>query len=228
MNLIKNQKLLTKTIKESQTKKEVLIKLGYTTLSGNYTTLNRYIKKYNIDESHLKNIKGFKKNHKYNKKWEFEDIFKLNSKAVISNYKKKKILLKKGLIKEKCSLCNQEKNWFGKNLSFILDHINGNNKDDRIENLRLICPNCDSTLSTYMGRNNSNPNSKKSKDNRKRIEKKFKKQQKIQLWKDKIIEANIDFSKKTWGVEVSKLMDKSPQYCLKFVKENLKEYLNGY
>ena len=34
-----------------------------------------------------------------------------------------------------------------------LDHINGNNKDHRLENLRLLCPNCHATTSTFKGRN---------------------------------------------------------------------------
>lgn len=40
-----------------------------------------------------------------------------------------------------------------------------------------------------------------------------------------IINSNIDFNKKTWGVEVSKLLNKSPQYCLKLIKENFPEFI---
>ena len=55
----------------------------------------------------------------------------------------------------------------------------------------------------------------------------FKNGEKINLWKENIEQHNIDFSKKTWGKQLSKIMGFSPQYCLKFVKENLKEYIAG-
>ena len=41
-----------------------------------------------------------------------------------------------------CSICGQEPLWCGKELTLILDHINGKNHDDRLENLRWVCPNC--------------------------------------------------------------------------------------
>lgn len=40
-------------------------------------------------------------------------------------------------------------------MSLILDHINGNNKDNRLENLRIVCSNCDATLDTYKDKNRS-------------------------------------------------------------------------
>ena len=53
----------------------------------------------------------------------------------------------------KCSICGQEPVWQGKELVLTLDHINGNHKDSRIENLRWVCPNCDRQLDTFAGRN---------------------------------------------------------------------------
>lgn len=52
-----------------------------------------------------------------------------------------------------CSICGIQNIWAGKQLNFILDHIDGNASNDKEENLRLICPNCDSQLDTYKSKN---------------------------------------------------------------------------
>lgn len=43
--------------------------------------------------------------------------------------------------------------WNGKVLQLILDHVNGNSNDSHPENLRFVCPNCDSQLPTRGGAN---------------------------------------------------------------------------
>jgi Zn finger protein HypA/HybF involved in hydrogenase expression len=73
-----------------------------------------------------------------------------------STYSRKSLkrrLIKEGIIKNECALCGQGPNWKGKKMSLILDHINGINNDNRLENLRIVCPNCNATLPTHAGRN---------------------------------------------------------------------------
>lgn len=53
----------------------------------------------------------------------------------------------------KCAICGIENNWNGKELKFILDHIDGDASNNKRENMRLICPNCDSQLDTYKSKN---------------------------------------------------------------------------
>lgn len=53
----------------------------------------------------------------------------------------------------KCAICGIDNVWQGQELHFILDHINGNASDNDKNNLRLICPNCDSQLPTYKSKN---------------------------------------------------------------------------
>lgn len=61
-------------------------------------------------------------------------------------------LIREGLLQEQCYECGLIE-WRGIKLSLHLDHINGKAKDNRIENLRLLCPNCHSLTTTYAGKN---------------------------------------------------------------------------
>ena len=62
----------------------------------------------------------------------------------------------------KCAICGIENNWNNKQLNFVLDHINGDASNSSRNNIRLICPNCDSQLDTYKSKNkNSARNARK-------------------------------------------------------------------
>jgi 5-methylcytosine-specific restriction endonuclease McrA len=63
----------------------------------------------------------------------------------------KQRLLKLKLLEPKCAICGIV-DWLGQPLVLELDHINGTNKDNRLENLRLLCPNCHSQTNTYCGK----------------------------------------------------------------------------
>ena len=65
----------------------------------------------------------------------------------------KKRLLKEGILNNTCISCGIEPLWNGSPLVLHLDHTNGDNSDNRIENLRILCPNCHSQTETYCGRN---------------------------------------------------------------------------
>lgn len=61
-------------------------------------------------------------------------------------------LLDEGILANACSHCGLTE-WRGKPISLHIDHINGVRDDHRLENLRMLCPNCHSQTPTYGGRN---------------------------------------------------------------------------
>lgn len=64
----------------------------------------------------------------------------------------KRRLFAEGLKEEKCEMCGIT-DWHGVKIGLELDHINGNSSDHRLENLRILCPNCHATTHTYRGKN---------------------------------------------------------------------------
>lgn len=104
--------------------------------------------------------KGIKKDKCSIKEKNNQEIFKVNSDYHCSSHLKKRIL-RDNLLENKCSECGQLPEWNGKPLTLQLDHINGINDDHRLENLRLLCPNCHTQTENFAGKNMS----RKAKEN---------------------------------------------------------------
>jgi hypothetical protein len=65
----------------------------------------------------------------------------------------KRRLVAAGILMNECAECGMGPTWHGRPLVLILDHINGVPDDYRRDNLRLLCPNCNSQQPTFAGRN---------------------------------------------------------------------------
>lgn len=65
----------------------------------------------------------------------------------------KRQLVAEGVAKNECDVCHLPPEWQGKPLTLRLDHIDGDRDNYAVENLRLICPNCDSQTDTYCAKN---------------------------------------------------------------------------
>lgn len=83
-----------------------------------------------------------------------EEVFVKNSTYTRSHLKSK--LLKYKLLPLRCKKCGIGEEWNGEPLTLQIDHINGVSNDNRLENLRFLCPNCHSQTSTYAGANTKN------------------------------------------------------------------------
>ncbi|MCK5606994.1 HNH endonuclease [Candidatus Pacearchaeota archaeon] len=103
-----------------------------------------------------------------------KEVHNLYCNASCHNMHKREILLKRWINKElshlphpvknyildeqdhRCILCDIPDEWQGKKLVFVLDHIDGDSTHNYRENLRCVCPNCDSQLPTFKSKNRGN------------------------------------------------------------------------
>jgi hypothetical protein len=122
--------------------REACEKLGIGLTSCNKITVKKYIDMYNIPTLHF-----FRKNAQGVKVLKLEEILIKNSNYSRIHVKEK--LYNEGLKERTCEICGQNEYWNGKKMSLILDHINGIYNDNRLENLRIVCPNCNATLDTH-------------------------------------------------------------------------------
>ena len=136
-----------KTIAESYTYKEALSKLGYHHSGGAYITLRKRIKRLGLSTEHMT------PKTRYGHGTEHIPDDKIFTKDSIGGCVVRRRVLKRNLIPYKCAICGQEPEWNGEPLTLTLDHINGDHFDNRVENLRFVCPNCDTQQDTYGAKN---------------------------------------------------------------------------
>lgn len=142
---------LEQAVAESTSLRQVLLKLYVAPFGGNYDVLKKAITYYRLDTSHFRG-QAWNKGAKLSSRYSLNDYLENN--LPIQSYKLKNRLLEAGVLEPVCSSCKQSK-WLALPIPLELDHINGDKKDNRLTNLRLLCPNCHALTPTYRSKNRS-------------------------------------------------------------------------
>lgn len=149
---------LKEAIETSLSIAQALRKVGLVPAGGNYATAHRLIRELKIDTTHMTG-----------QGWNVADAARLLRRKTItleeilvedSEYRGGSALLKKrlienGLLHWSCEVCLRQ-TWNGMPIPLELEHINGKRSDNRLENLKLLCPNCHAQTPTYRGKNIGN------------------------------------------------------------------------
>lgn len=132
-----------------ETLTELLTQFGLEFKGGNGKTLRSRCEALGLDYDK----KAYNGRHVVGvSKWSlpYEQLFCENSQA--PRHSVKRVILRDKLLLNKCAICGIPPEWNGRPLTLILDHINGVSNDNRLENLRLVCGNCNSQLDSHAGK----------------------------------------------------------------------------
>ena len=147
-----SDKQLKNAVANSLSIRSVLIKLGLIPAGGNYEQVKRRISALRLDVEHF-NGKGWNVGMKFkpNPAQPLTSLLIVN--GMSQSYVLKKRLFIAGLKTPSCELCGWCQQAQDGRIPVELDHINGVHSDNRLENLRVLCPNCHSLQSTHRGKN---------------------------------------------------------------------------
>jgi hypothetical protein len=140
---------LTEICNKSHSYRQCLTYMGLKPAGGNYSCLKNKIKEYKIDISHF-TLQGWSKGKKIGPKRSLDDY--LSNKQTITSWKLKRRLLAEKIFEHKCYKCHKN-NWLNQKIPLELHHIDGDNRNNNLLNLTLLCPNCHALTDNYRSKN---------------------------------------------------------------------------
>lgn len=148
------KEVLSEAVAASTNMYEVLHRLGLEPVGGHHTHISRKAKAFGIDTSHFtppRRTEAMRDNRRRRSADEILQEDRSPHATRMPNTRLRRALLETG-IEERCADCGIEAVWLGEPLPLEVDHIDGDWRNNRRENLRFLCPNCHSTTDTYRGR----------------------------------------------------------------------------
>lgn len=143
-----NDEEFTKLVAQSNHMGDVLNAFGLENVGGNHETARTRINLLELSTAHFDSSK---RDFGASRRPLLDVLVKDNKKISTSNLKNR--MLRAKIISELCAICGALPEWLGKKLVLVLDHIDGNRHNNCLDNLRLLCPNCNSQQDTFAGRN---------------------------------------------------------------------------
>lgn len=144
-----------KAVDNSSSVRAVIKKLGLVPAGGNYVQVQRAIKELNLDTTHFTGqgwYKGWRSSYKRKDRIQsLQDVLVRGS--TVQSYGLKKRLFLAGIKEPRRERCGWQEMSVDGRIPVELDHINGDRYDNRLENLRILCPNCHSLQLTHRGKN---------------------------------------------------------------------------
>jgi 5-methylcytosine-specific restriction endonuclease McrA len=126
----------------------VLRLLDVAPYGGNYDVLRKAIKHFGLDTSHFTG-QAWNRGRTFRPKQPLGHY--LSNTLPIQSFKLRNRLLRDGIFERRCMRCGNT-DWLDPPIPLELDHVNGDRHNNRIENLRLLCPNCHALTPTYRNR----------------------------------------------------------------------------
>jgi 5-methylcytosine-specific restriction endonuclease McrA len=146
---------LAKQAAEATSFSDLLKRLGLSVGWSNYPRLKERLIEIGIDPATIEKPRGFQPGQPSPNARAINDLLKDDVDVGSTSFFKMR-LVRLGLLDYRCYICGITE-WNGQPISLDLDHINGRRLDNRIENLRILCPNCHAQTPTYRGRNHRKP-----------------------------------------------------------------------
>lgn len=144
------KELLEPIVSQSKSLSDVMRAVGIKCNGGNFRFIKQKIQDLDLDMSHFTGqtwskgltIETDQRVTRKNTNSVLKSGVSLRSSVI------KRLMLKEG-VEYRCKICNNDGNWMNKSLSLHIDHVDGDNRNNEIHNLRFLCPNCHQQTPTW-------------------------------------------------------------------------------